>query len=87
MWDLGLLEWLRTRIYRQRAVTAILYLNDGGDTWDCKAKVGGLVSQPAYHRVLAPSQEAHRWMGGADAKAVMIDWRCAPPGGMPSLLP
>lgn len=61
MWDLGLLEWLRTRIYRQRAVTAILYLNE--DTWDCKAKVGGLVSQPAYHRVLAPSQEARGgWM-------------------------
>lgn len=37
VWSVGLLAWLRQRMYRQRTITAILYLNE--TQWDCKKEV------------------------------------------------
>ncbi|CAK0876875.1 unnamed protein product [Prorocentrum cordatum] len=59
--DLGLLEWLRTRDYRERAVTAILYLN--ASDW-CADRGGALrLHHPEFQRDSAspdgPSPGAH----------------------------
>ena len=37
VWSMGLNAWLRARPYRERAVTAILYLNDAA--WDTRTQV------------------------------------------------
>ncbi len=41
LWSLGLNAWLRLRPYRERAVTAILYLNEA--SWDTQRRVRAVV--------------------------------------------
>lgn len=74
VWTLGLSAWLRARAYRERTITAILYLNDR--EWD-EVAVGGCLRchVPSSDRANTSTNEK------ADAPMTMTQQDVAPRGG------